>query len=375
MRLLLYLTCSHREPQFPGPIDNLLNQSIDWQFLIEAALSHRVFPLFYRNLRLHKWNGLSGKLQKSLQGLFLSIAAGNLRTTKELIRIVNLAGEQGIALWPFKGPMLAASAYGDVALRQFGDLDILVRPEDATRAKEILCAEGYVDAYGLTLELEKTLMTYQKHFVLISSAKNVIVELHWTVEPVTICKRFCEDIWNRPSLVFLDGEKMVGLSAEDTLVLLCLHGTSHCWDRLGWICDVAEHTARTPSLKWNFAVEQARDLGCLRMFFLGLALAHKLVVAPVPEDIVETARGYSGVASLSNRVVRQLTLGPLKSSSTLLFRLAARESTRDKFRLLMERFFIPDALDCKYWRLPRKLSFLYFVLRPVRLLMQTFMKK
>jgi len=39
---------------------------------------------------------------------------------------------------PYKGPVLAESAYGDVALRNFGDLDFLISPVDFGQAKQAL---------------------------------------------------------------------------------------------------------------------------------------------------------------------------------------------------------------------------------------------
>ena len=39
---------------------------------------------------------------------------------------------------PVKGPVLASTAYGDIAMREFVDLDILVRPSDVASAMTIL---------------------------------------------------------------------------------------------------------------------------------------------------------------------------------------------------------------------------------------------
>jgi hypothetical protein len=69
-----------------------------------------------------------------LRARFEEIARKNLRFTAELIRILNCLESHGIAAIPFKGPTLAESVYGNLALREFSDLDILVRQSDFPRA-------------------------------------------------------------------------------------------------------------------------------------------------------------------------------------------------------------------------------------------------
>ena len=378
VRLLLYLARSHRDHELAAPIADLLHQTIDWDFLIDTAGNHGTFPLLYRNLKLHEWECVSRDVRERLRRLFLANAARNHRLTFELLNVLDVLNGHGIPAIPFKGPILAVAAYGDVALRQFEDLDILIHREDAVRAKEALAARGYVSPYGLSPGLETTVMRYQKHFLLVSPVTKTTVELHWTVEPVTNCRRFCDEhIWEHPGSVTVEGTSVPNLAPEDALVLLCLHGSSHCWDRLGWICDVAEHVAQTPIMHWELAVEQARDLGCRRMLYLGLAVAGRLVGLPLPEEIAAAALRYSGVEALTERIVDRLLFGPYEPTGTgaaLSFRLATRESMEDKVRFVLERFVIPDALDCAFWRLPENLSFFFFVLRPVRLLLQSFGK-
>ena len=49
----------------------------------------------------------------------------------------------------FKGPTLAQNAYGDITLRQFGDLDILIRKKDRSRMVSILLNEQYIPEINL----------------------------------------------------------------------------------------------------------------------------------------------------------------------------------------------------------------------------------
>ncbi|RXM21985.1 hypothetical protein EO238_26195, partial [Citrobacter sp. AAK_AS5] len=60
-----------------------------------------------------------------------------------LLRLQQLMESHGIRLVPIKGPVLARLAYGDVALRQFEDLDLIVRRPDLVCAVDLLERDGF----------------------------------------------------------------------------------------------------------------------------------------------------------------------------------------------------------------------------------------
>ena len=70
------------------------------------------------------------------------MCATNLRRglwfASELLRITHHLAKKEIRAIPYKGPVLAQSAYGDLALRHFSDLDLLISPRDFDQAKNAL---------------------------------------------------------------------------------------------------------------------------------------------------------------------------------------------------------------------------------------------
>jgi hypothetical protein len=70
-----------------------------------------------------------------LRNYFHANAQRNLFLTQELLKLLTLFKTNGISAIPYKGPVLAVAVYGNLALRQFGDLDILVHKRDVLRAK------------------------------------------------------------------------------------------------------------------------------------------------------------------------------------------------------------------------------------------------
>jgi hypothetical protein len=63
--------------------------------------------------------------------------------SRELIRVVDRLQAISVDVLPYKGVALAETVYGDIALRQAGDIDLLIRPQDFARARKSLRELGY----------------------------------------------------------------------------------------------------------------------------------------------------------------------------------------------------------------------------------------
>ncbi|HEY3839236.1 MAG TPA: nucleotidyltransferase family protein, partial [Bryobacteraceae bacterium] len=91
-----------------------------------------------RNLHLHFRDMLPKTATNLLNGTSWEGMRHNMTLTAELFRILGLFNKSGIEVIPFKGPTLAVAAYGDLSLRMFADLDILVSEQDLDAAVDTL---------------------------------------------------------------------------------------------------------------------------------------------------------------------------------------------------------------------------------------------
>jgi hypothetical protein len=108
-------------------IRSLISLGVDWNFLFLFARRHGVLPLLYSCLSKTAGNLIPHtELQRFLK-YFQDNLARNALFTAELSRLITLLGQEGIETVPYKGPVLSLFAYGDVALRRFVDLDIMVQ--------------------------------------------------------------------------------------------------------------------------------------------------------------------------------------------------------------------------------------------------------
>src|SRR5579871_2222005 len=110
----------------------------DWPAFIQLADWHGLIPLVSRRLALTGGEVVPPAAATALRDRAHAIAWRALSQTAEMLAIVEALLARGIRVVPFKGPSLAMLAYGDLAARQFGDLDFLVASSDIAAARRIL---------------------------------------------------------------------------------------------------------------------------------------------------------------------------------------------------------------------------------------------
>jgi hypothetical protein len=349
----------------------LLRHGLDWARLLGAAEAHGTAPLLYWHLSRLAPAAVPGAVLEDLRHRFLNNARRSLLLTGELLRLLGLFAAHGVRAVPFKGPTLAAYAYGNLALRQFTDLDLLVLPAELSRARGLLAAEGYCSGLPLAPAQEEAHLAAIGHMPFFHEGRTCTVEPHARLAPRAFHFPLdLERLWPRLRPLSLNGREVPALAAEDLLLVLCVHGAKHVWTRLGWVCDVAELLRVRQAMNWAAVVQEARSLRCQRMLLLGLVLAHDLLQAPVPEGLLRRARAVPAVRALAAWVGKQMfreTDGPARALGDGLFHLRARERLWDGLRYTLSLALQPTVADWAALRVPASLSSVYYLSRPVRL--------
>lgn len=358
---------------------------LDWKVVLQSAAGNGVQSLVYRALEQACPELLPEAFRRQMREIVHENAARSMILMRQLLRLLSTMHAQGIRAMPYKGPLLAQLAYGDLSLRKAGDLDILVPEADVARARAVLEAAGYKISVQMNAEEESQHQAspHEYDYVYVREEGNVIVELHWRVagrilsftpDPV--------DLWNRAEPLNVGGTTIRMMSPEDSLLILSAHGMKHFWTRLIWICDLAQYIHSCPQFDWQRLMKRADSLDARGMTQLGLLLAHRLLGTQVPEFILSDIRPaiHAQALELEQRLFidpgnpralprgaeAQLTGGgPLRS---LLFHFRTRESWSSALRYCFHRAFTPNVVDQGWLRLPRPLAPLYYVLRPIRLL-------
>jgi len=227
-----------------------------------------------------------------------------LRLTAELFRLLELFDTEGISALVIKGPVLAAQAYADPSMRSYGDLDLLVRQRDIRKATELMIASGYKAAVSLSA-IDACRIPGQ--YLFSKPDPTLLVELHndftlrYFPKPLPI-----EDFFSRQIRVRLDAREIPTPSVEDELVLICVHGAKHFWERLSWIADVAGLVSRQTNIDWERAASSAKAVQAEHLLHAGLWLAMDVLEAELPTAIASRVRDDDVAAKLAAQVLRWL---------------------------------------------------------------------
>lgn len=260
-------------------VNQLLDSELDWQKLSELARNHGLAPIVYARLEPFRPRPLPEPLSRLKADAALLIQHALIHTG-EMKRLIPYLEANGIETLVFKGPPLAYTLYGRIALRPFYDLDLLVQPRDVAAAWSLLAAEGYTLAYGLSSEQLPELIKAGNHLLLYRG--HLCVELHWTFFPRTRATFFdTGGAWSRRVPLVVQETTVKTMAPRDLVHFLCLHGNKHAWCRLVWLADLAWFAFRYPEFDWAGLLDEARSAGTQRMVLVGLVLAHELFGSPL----------------------------------------------------------------------------------------------
>lgn len=327
----LVLACARTGtgPDGRDRIRSLARGRLDWGVLERLAEQHGVLPLLTQQLEAHASQEVPDAVRARLRQRMLALAARSLLLTHVLVDVLTALAARGVPALPYKGPALAAAAYGSVVLRQPGDLDVVVPGDQLSTARAVLVDRGFHDVVA-GVDPEARLSHYQH--AMAREPDGVHVELHWAFAPRYFRFPLNPGALHREPLV-LDGRRIDSIAPEDLLVVLCVHGARHLWSRLVWIADLAELLRARPDADWSVALARATALGARRMLLTGLALARDLLGATLPHPLARGLAADPAAARLAEQLGEGLLGGDGQSVGLVTaarLHLAMRERWRDR---------------------------------------------
>lgn len=291
-----------------------------------------------------------------------------LKLSAELFRILDQFAAEKIVAVVVKGPVLAMQAYGDPAMRSYGDLDLLVRQRDIRRATELLLSSGYQAAVSVAA-IDSGKIPGQ--YLFSKPEAKLLVELHNDLTLRYFPRRLpLEKFFARQIRVRLDAHDAPALCVEDELVLICIHGAKHFWERLIWIADVAALVTRQPSIDWHRVAESAKEVGAERMLHTGLRLAKNLLNTSLPAETMATVEADRQSAQLANQILDWLPsagYAPPGLIGRALFRLRMRGGFLSAPAYLLRLSLSPTEEDWQSGPDESRHGFLATLRRPFRL--------
>ncbi len=367
---LLLAACSQLPPDEKAARLRLLSREpIHWKSLFDLADRHGVIPLLCRGLASSEDIVPSAEFSilKRFDQAYLHKA---LFLSRELIRILDCISTIGVEAMPYKGLPLAEIIYDDIALRQAGDIDLLIRPNDFPRARDAVRKLGYIPHLTFSPREERAYLKSGYECAFDGPAGPNLLEMQWAVQPRFYATDFdMNRLFERAASVIVAGYPIKTPSSQDLFLILAAHAAKHVWSRMIWTCDIA-HIMALPALDWGVIGSQAKVLGLVRIARTSMLLANRLLDAPIPAAAQANLPHDAAASALAQEVQSRITSSTaLNVESLAYFRLMLRlrERPMDRLRFLTLLAFTPGPSEWRAVRLPAPLFPLYRLIRLCRM--------
>jgi Uncharacterised nucleotidyltransferase len=347
----------------------LSREPIRWKLLFDLADRHGTRRLLH--LALTDLEGAVPAAEMSaLQQSYQTNLHKALFLSRELIRIVDRLSAFGIEVMPYKGLALAELAYGDIALRQAGDIDLLIRTRDFPRIRDAVRELGYTPHLNFSSAEERTYLKSGYECAFDGAAGPNLLEVQWAIQPRFYAIDFdMESLFRRAVTVTVAGHSMKTPSAEDLLLILSAHAAKHVWSRLVWLCDIARIMS-LPTLDWSCIESQAIALGIVRIVHVSMSLANRLLGVAIPAaaqaKLGKDPATLPLVDKIQSHIVSEAAFN-VESFPYFQLMMRLRERRADRLRFLQRLVLTPGPREWQAVHLPGPLFPLYRLVRLARL--------
>ena len=295
------------------------------------------------------------------------IAFRNLALAAELVKVLAALRDRGIQSLAYKGPALGQQLYGDMTLRQFRDLDILVAPEDVLRTRNDLCQLGYQEAEPFSASLLRKNIASQCEWQMTGTNSRTLIELHWALFPRYASFDISVTELNQASVAIkIAGEPVRALDLPHLALVLSAHGTKHFWYRLGWLVDFALVLRDYPDGDAEKLLQDAARRGMTRILLTSAALAKRVLGVSLSIAFERALSADDSVRVLVDNMQQSVCSGvaPEDLLTENVWLLRSRERWSDRVKIVSRLAFTPGPEEWRLVALPDWAGWLY---RPLRI--------
>ena len=358
---------------------------IDWPSFWDLAIRNKINLIIYKNIINSNLNTRLDCVSEAISTYTLSQQKKGLLLIYELIKVINVLEKSYINAIPYKGAILSQIIYGSPGLRVFDDLDIILPFIDYLKPKDTLSTIGYESpCYEiLSPEQEQNFRDYFGEYVLVRSKESICIDVHRYLlgSGELTFPRKTPNFWNRLEPITIAGQEILTLSPHDLLLYLCMNALKDDWVILRYACDISGLIQSHPNLNWQKLQDESHNLKIDRIFHMSLLIVHQLLDTPIPNRVLQSAQQDYWAQLSANWIYRKYR-GQLGQSKPIFFsgfllKLIALKYGRDRLLYLsgiVTRFsklaFVINYRDTNFIKLPSSLSFLYYIVRPIRFVVE-----
>ena len=364
------LFCVARREPGAATLRELLERVRDWEYLMAAASYHGLLPLLQKHVHSLGAGVVPVNVHSGLRRQSLANTQNVLHLLSKQLKVYRLLKDSGVRVAIFKGSVLSQMSYGEIALRQAGDIDLLIDRRHFARTRVLLESLGY----ELTPHLSAAqLDSHLKHHCEIQFVRDdwfTVVDLHWALAPKSFVFDLETDaVLSRLQTVAVAGTEIETLATEDLILYLSMHGAKHLWRALEWISSLGALIRAAEAIDWDVVAERAVQSHATRMLALAMRLVERVSGPDIVSQVTRAIDKDETMSRMSRQVLAQTLVmsGFADSTETNLYNLKIMDRKRDALVSALRSIFVPTFTDWHALTLPSSLHSLYYAYRPLRL--------
>lgn len=321
--------------------EGLISRSdINWELLYLYADSHSVKPQLAVLISMIRTGLVPNDFRKKIEDASRQNLVDQLDHLKEFFRVMRRLVGKGVAVVPFKGFWLAEKYYGNLALRESDDIDILVRFADLLQIRRVMPETGYLVGAPYLKEIDKRGCEF--NYGLYSGGRCIShLEFHWRMAPAGFGLNITlDDLESQVVPAEIQGQPLGAFSPCATMLLTVMHhGGKDGFVKLKQVYDIAMILRRGEEIDWQWLLAEAKRFGCLSLLGVAAELAYVVCGVAVPEQL-RSLPGSPGVRQLAHERARCLAIPPWErrrfrnQARDWFFRIRSREGLSVKLSLL-----------------------------------------
>ena len=263
----------------------------DWDYLITTIIERGIGPLFYKKLPFLTNSSLIPETVKNkLQQAYYKTFSRSTILYEHFRRIAEAFYLQDVPVITLKGIYLSEWLYQDIGLRQFSDIDLLVKEKEGEKCLRILSDLGYKPSEISLSEsvLSKFELIHYSAMILDGVSVEIHIKLHSDTEKYNL---LVPELWKNAVLTTINGINVFTLNTYDLLIHLCLHLDKHfqtghvqftCFNDITNLLERVSYT-----LNWTKFTESCKLYKCEEIVFKYIVMNHNYMQASVPADIIQ----------------------------------------------------------------------------------------
>lgn len=207
---------------------NEINESINWEDMVSLARDNNILPILVEGASKYASYTKRQEYMVELQET-MAVVAAQVKRTESFLRIYGKLAKENIYPLVMKG-LICRQLYGDLCdHRPSSDEDILIRPEQYWKAKEVLISNGYVPQ--LEVDTEERLEDLQE-VSFFHPVEKLHIELHLNPigkENATHIRmnEFFKNVFEHYREVEIQGVTVRTMGHYDHFLFLIIHAFKH----------------------------------------------------------------------------------------------------------------------------------------------------